>query len=168
MEDNLRPWLYGVCGGLSKQCILVGICCHLSTPQCSWYVQLFFHINPWPNFNFLLSSLQCMSADLLWYTFFWYFLDQLSSLEMQDFVSWIYTPIFLEPACECLVCQVGIHTSGSLSYHSLYVPTPLTFNCPQMLKKESAGGCFICASLWTENGSLVDHVFLDKIHVVWA
>jgi hypothetical protein len=55
-----------------------------------------------------------------------------------------------------------------LSYHSLYVPTPMTFNCPQMLKKESAGGYFIHASSWTENGSLVDHVFLDKIHVVWA
>ncbi len=80
----------------------------------------------------------------------------------------MHPAMFLDQSKSMSHLQVGIHTSGLLSYHSLYVPTPMTFDCPQMLIKESAGGCFICASLWTENGSLVDHVFLDKIHVVWA
>jgi hypothetical protein len=114
----LRPWrcmLYV----LGRQWISVGICCHLSTPQCQWYVTT----SNKPNESILsflpLTSVPVYDALQLLTSLWW----SNFPFKLKEFwVCSVHPAMFLDQSKLMSHLQVGIHTSGLLSYLSLWVP----------------------------------------------
>ncbi len=153
----LRPW-WCMLYVLGRQWISMGICCHLSTPQCQWYVT----ISNKPNES-ILSFLPLTSVpdyDLL---------QLLTSLWWSNFLFklkefWVFSAhpaMFLDESKSMSHLQVGIHTSGLLSYHSLWVPNTYhglnslqsAYNCVQQSSWRLS--FFLSFFFWVQWASLI-------------